>query len=41
MHHSQIKSEVRRLIADGTVMPAHPLALDCRPRARHQAISAR
>jgi hypothetical protein len=28
MHHSQMKSEVRRLIADGTVIPAHPLALD-------------
>jgi hypothetical protein len=28
MHHSQIKSEVRRLIADGTVLPAHPLAVD-------------
>src|SRR5580704_10633464 len=28
MHHSQMKSEVRRLIADGTVLPAHPLALD-------------
>jgi hypothetical protein len=28
MHHSQIKPEVRRLIADGTVLPAHPLALD-------------
>jgi hypothetical protein len=28
MHHGQIKSEVRRLIADGTVLPAHPLALD-------------
>src|SRR4051812_14809501 len=27
MHHSQMKSEVRRLIADGTVLPAHPLAL--------------
>jgi len=27
MHHSQINSEVRKLIADGTVMPAHPLAL--------------
>src|SRR6266581_3306423 len=25
MHHSQIKSEVRRLIAEGTVLPAHPL----------------
>jgi hypothetical protein len=28
MHHSEMKSEVRRLIADGTVVPAHPLALD-------------
>src|SRR3954447_25407999 len=28
MHHSNIKSEVRKLIADGTVIPAHPLALD-------------
>ena len=28
MHHSNIKSEVRRLIADGTVLPAHPLALN-------------
>ena len=28
MHHSQIKPEVRKLIADGTVIPAHPLALD-------------
>jgi dihydrodipicolinate synthase/N-acetylneuraminate lyase len=28
MHHSKMKSEVRRLIADGTVIPAHPLALD-------------
>jgi hypothetical protein len=28
MHHSQIKSEVRKLIADGAVLPAHPLALD-------------
>src|SRR5580698_2647609 len=28
MHHSQMKSEVRKLIADGTVIPAHPLALD-------------
>jgi hypothetical protein len=27
MHHSKITSEVRRLIADGTVVPAHPLAL--------------
>jgi hypothetical protein len=28
MHHSEMKSEVRRLIAEGTVLPAHPLALD-------------
>src|SRR3954451_17451243 len=28
MHHSEIKSDVRRLIADGTVIPAHPLALN-------------
>jgi hypothetical protein len=28
MHHSQMKSEVRRLIADGAVLPAHPLALN-------------
>src|SRR6516162_4138365 len=28
MHHSQIKPEVRRLLAEGTVLPAHPLALD-------------
>lgn len=28
MHHSEMESEVRRLIADGTVLPAHPLALD-------------
>ncbi len=28
MHHSEMNSEVRRLIADGTVLPAHPLALD-------------
>jgi hypothetical protein len=28
MHHSQINTEVRRLIADGTVLPAHPLALE-------------
>lgn len=35
MHHSQIKSEVRRLIADGTVLPAHPLALDARRRLDH------
>jgi hypothetical protein len=28
MHHSQINSDVRHLIAEGTVLPAHPLALD-------------
>ena len=28
MYHSEIKAEVRKLIADGTVLPAHPLALD-------------
>src|SRR5712672_2977795 len=28
MHHSEIKTEIRKLIADGTVIPAHPLALD-------------
>src|SRR5437763_4636099 len=28
MHHSRMKSEVRRLIAEGTVIPAHPLALN-------------
>jgi hypothetical protein len=28
MHHSAMKSGVRRLIAQGTVIPAHPLALD-------------
>src|ERR1700743_253725 len=28
MHHSEMKSDIRRLIADGTVLPAHPLALD-------------
>src|SRR6202050_1854581 len=27
MHHSEMKSEIRRLIADVTVPPAHPLAL--------------
>src|ERR1700680_496852 len=38
MHHSNMKSEVRRLIADGTVIPAHPLALDAGRAldARHQ-----
>lgn len=28
MHHTAINSDVRRLIGDGTVIPAHPLALD-------------
>jgi hypothetical protein len=28
MHHSEMESDVRRLIADGTVIPAHPLALN-------------
>src|SRR5215471_7902344 len=28
MHHSEITPEVRRLIAEGTVLPAHPLVLD-------------
>ncbi len=28
MHRSDIKPEVRKLIADCTVIPAHPLALD-------------
>ncbi len=27
MHHSEMKSDVRQLIAEGTVIPAHPLAL--------------
>ena len=38
MHHSEIKSEVRKLIAEGTVIPAHPLALDAKRAldVRHQ-----
>src|ERR1700742_5048169 len=38
MHHSEIRSEVRKLIADGTVLPAHPLALDANRQldVRHQ-----
>src|SRR6059036_759115 len=28
MHHSEMNPEVRRLIAQGTVIPAHPLALN-------------
>jgi Dihydrodipicolinate synthetase family len=30
MHHSEIRSDVRKLIAEGTVIPAHPLALDAK-----------
>ena len=33
MHHSEINPEVRRLIADGTVIPAHPLALNADRRS--------
>lgn len=38
MHHTDINPQVRRVIADGTVIPAHPLALDGRRRLdkRHQ-----
>src|SRR5690349_22796658 len=38
MHHSEINSEVRKLIAEGTVIPAHPLALDANRTldTRHQ-----
>jgi Dihydrodipicolinate synthetase family len=38
MHHSEMNQEVRRLIAEGTVIPAHPLALnaDCTLDATHQ-----
>jgi hypothetical protein len=42
MHHSRMKSEVRRLIAEGTVIPAHPLALDANRRLdteRQRALS--
>src|SRR4051794_30201517 len=28
MHHSEMNSAVRRLVAEGTVIPAHPLALN-------------
>jgi dihydrodipicolinate synthase/N-acetylneuraminate lyase len=43
MHHSEIKSEVRKLIADGTVIPAHPLALDANRKldTRHQRALSR
>jgi hypothetical protein len=38
MHHSELKAEIRKLIADGTVIPAHPLALDANRKLdiRHQ-----
>ena len=38
MHHSKMESEVRRLIAEGTVLPAHPLALDANRKldTKHQ-----
>jgi hypothetical protein len=38
MHHGKIQFEVRRLIAEGTVLPAHPLALDANRKldAAHQ-----
>jgi hypothetical protein len=38
MHHSEIKADIRKLIADGTVLPAHPLALDANRKldVRHQ-----
>ncbi|MDA9431097.1 dihydrodipicolinate synthase family protein [Bradyrhizobium sp. CCBAU 51627] len=32
MHHSQIDSDIRKLIAEGTVLPAHPLALTAERR---------
>src|SRR5437763_353323 len=43
MHHSEIKPEIRKLIADGTVIPAHPLALDAGRKldVRHQRALSR
>src|ERR1700760_3762866 len=43
MHHSDIRPEVRKLIADGTVLPAHPLALDPSRKldVRHQGALSR
>jgi Dihydrodipicolinate synthetase family len=35
MHHSQLTSEIRRLIAEGTVLPAHPLALNGNRKLDH------
>jgi dihydrodipicolinate synthase/N-acetylneuraminate lyase len=38
LHHSQLDPRIRQLIAEGTVIPAHPLALDAERRldARRQ-----
>src|SRR5262249_12482234 len=38
VHHSEINPEVRRLLAEGTVIPAHPLALDAKRKLdrKHQ-----
>jgi hypothetical protein len=38
VHHSEMNPAVRRLIADGTVLPAHPLALDANRKldTKHQ-----
>src|SRR3954471_8940946 len=43
MHHSEMKSDVRRLIAEGTVIPAHPLALDANRKldTQHQRALSR
>src|SRR3954465_14161643 len=43
MHHSQINSDIRKLIADGTVLPAHPLALTAERELdkKHQRALAR
>src|SRR4051812_31487475 len=43
MHHSEIKREIRKLIANGTVIPAHPLALDAGRKldTRHQRALSR
>ena len=38
LHHTQLDPRIRQLIAEGTVIPAHPLALDVERRldARRQ-----
>src|SRR3954463_16733325 len=43
MHHSEMNPEVRKLIAEGTVIPAHPLALDANRAldAKHQGALTR